>query len=109
MIRPLLPARLSERTLVRWRAARNAGRQEELAGRWAGRTSIFDKSPDLAAFLIGALDASTRLNPQSLLSLARERFPKGVRDGTGLLLPLPSWQTIGRFLRTRKVVVDGRA
>ncbi len=100
--RPLLP-RLSRRTLESWLAARRAGRHQELAGRWAGgRKSVFDISRELADFILGCHIEQPALSIKSLQKLLGEKFPHGVADRAGILLPLPSQTAITRFLAAWK-------
>jgi hypothetical protein len=99
---PLLP-RLSRRTLESWLAARRAGRHQDLAGRWAGgRKSIFDVSRELADFILGCHIEQPALSIKGLQKLLGEKFPHGVADRAGILLPLPSQTAITRFLSAWK-------
>jgi len=99
---PLLPT-VSRRTLERWLAARKAGRDLDLAGRWAGgRKSVFEQSPELAEFVLGAHAAQPSLRIEDLTDLITTNFPEGVPDGDGLPLPYPSSASVGRFLRAWK-------
>ena len=100
--RSLLP-KVSRRTLERWLAARKAGRDLELAGRWAGgRKSVFEMSPDLAEFIVGAHAAQPSLRIEDLTDLIPTNFPEGVPDTAGMPLPYPSSASVARFLRTWK-------
>lgn len=95
--------RVRQRTLRGWIAARNAGRGLELAGRWAGgRKSVFDQSPELAEFVLGAHAAQPSLRITDLTDLIPTNFPEGVPDGAGLPLPYPSSATVARFLKAWK-------
>ena len=90
---------LSRRTLERWLAARKAGRDETLAGRWAGgRRSIFDLSADAADFIIGAHCTQPLLSCDELLGLLKTNFPQGLPDAQGVMLDYPSVATVARFV-----------
>ena len=101
--RPLLP-KLSRRTLERWLAARKAGRDLDLAGRWAGgRKSFFEQSPDLAEFVLGVHAAQPALRIEDLTDLIPTNFPEGVPDSAGVPLPsYPSSASVARFLHAWK-------
>lgn len=91
---------LSRRTLERWLADRAAGRDEQLAGRWAGgRRSVFDQSPAAADFVIGAHATQPMLPAEELLGLLATNFPQGLPDPSGILLDHPSVATIKRFIQ----------
>jgi transposase InsO family protein len=100
--KPLLRERLSEKTLKRWRAARTAGKTEALAGRWPGVLSVFERSPELAEWLIGAHVRQPALSAKRLTRLMGGQFPEGAPDARGVMLPLPAFQSVGRFLREWK-------
>lgn len=96
--KPLLPARLSEKTLKRWRAAKNGGREEALAGRWPGVKGVFDRSDELTAFVVGAHVRQPKFSAAALQRLVEQRFPEGVPDANDIMMPRPSLGTIARFL-----------
>lgn len=107
--RPLITS-LSQRTMKRWLAARKAGRDKDLAGRWAGgRKSIFDLSPELAEFVLGVHAKQPALRVEDLADLVADNFPSGVPDTSGLVLPCPSAATVGRFLKAWKGVAQNAA
>lgn len=96
--RPLV-SKLSRRTLERWLAARAAGRDEDLAGRWAGgRKSVFDLSPELAEFVLGVHAQQPAIQVEELAGLVAVRFPQGVADQAGVMMAHPSPATVRRFL-----------
>ena len=105
-----LLSKLSRRTLERWLAARNQGRDEDLAGRWAGgRKSVFDLSPELAEFVLGVHARQPTLRIEDLADLVAANFRGGVPDTSGLVLPCPSAATVGRFLNAWKGVAQNAA
>lgn len=90
---------LSRRTLERWLAARKAGQDEMLAGRWAGgRRSIFDLSEDARDFIVGAHATQPLLSSDELLNLLKTNFPQGLPDADGVMLDHPSAATVARFV-----------
>lgn len=96
--------KLSPRTIKRWLAARRAGRTEGLVDRYSncGAKSVFDQSPELKEFVVGAHSRQPLLRIEGLAALLPTRFPEGVPDRSGLMLPLPSAATVGRFLKAWK-------
>lgn len=90
---------ISRRTLERWLSARNAGRDEDLAGRWAGgRKSVFEMSPAAADFIVGANATQPLLSNDELLGLLKTNFPQGLPDENGVTLDYPSVSSIARYL-----------
>lgn len=91
--------RLGVRTLAGWLADRRAGRDHALAGKaQAGRLSTFDRSPEAADWLIGALIDQPHHSHEQFASFLAIEFADGVPDEDGLLMPRPSARAVGRFL-----------
>lgn len=90
---------LSVRTLRRWHDARAAKRTANLAGGGRrGPLPVFDRSPEAADWLIGALIDQPHQSNERFAEYLGVEFPLGIPDDNGLLMPAPGVRAVGRFL-----------